>query len=127
MPNIANRPNAARPSEIPEIRAGHVLEGEFKKYMADLFLRMQAWPDQGDHLLVRVECVDKIDNASLSVDCSEREFRGNEKALYRILDRKTGTLTLREVHQVQGKKGLIQHTGLCVSGIENFFFPGIVA
>ena len=43
--------------------------------MSDLHLWMQAWSDQGERILARVESVDKVDRATLAVDCTEADFR----------------------------------------------------
>ena len=36
---------------------------------------MQAWSDQGERLLVRVEGVDKVERSTLAVDCTEADPR----------------------------------------------------
>ena len=52
-------------------------------------------------MLVRVERADKLDNESLSMDCSG----SSETALYRIRRRTTENELLRMLQQVQGPKG----------------------
>ena len=52
---------------------------------------------QGEKMLARVGSVDKIDNVSLSVNCSEKKLKDIETALYQILHRTTehGTASSR--------------------------------
>ena len=61
--------------------------------------------DQGERLLVRVESVDKVDQSTLAVDCTEAEFRTLETALYQVLHRTTTNEPLRMFQQVQGQRG----------------------
>ena len=63
--------------------------------MADLHLWMQAYSDQGEKMLVRVEGAERIDRNTLAVDCTE-EFRAIETSLYQVLPR---------IQQVQGHQG----------------------
>ena len=44
---------------IPKSWDGSHEKGQFRNFMAELHLWMQAWPDQGKRVLVRVESVDK--------------------------------------------------------------------
>ena len=53
--------------------------------MAELHLWMQAWSDQGERILVRVQVVDKVERTTLAVDCTEADFRTFETALNQIL------------------------------------------
>ena len=46
-------------------------KGQFRNFMAELHLWMQAWPDQGKRVLVRVESVDK----RLNTGCMLHESR----------------------------------------------------
>ena len=57
--------------------------------MAELRLWMQAWSGQGGRILVRAEEVDKVDGSTLTVDCTEADFRTFETALSQILRRTT--------------------------------------
>ena len=66
---------------------------------------MQAWSDQGERILVRVESVDKVEGSTLAVVCTEADFRTFETALYQILQRTTTNEPLRMVQQVQGQRG----------------------
>ena len=74
--------------------------------MAELHLWMQAWSDQGERILVRVEGVDKVERSTLAVDFTEADFRTFETALYQILHRTTTNEPLRMVQQVQGQRGI---------------------
>ena len=73
--------------------------------MAELHLWMQAWSDQGERLLVRVESVDRAERLTLAVDCTKADFRTFETALYQILHWTTTNEPLRMVQQVQGQRG----------------------
>ena len=73
--------------------------------MAELHLWMQAWSDQGERNLVRVEGVDKVECSTLAVDCTEADFRTFETAPYQILHRTTTNEPLRMVQQVQSQRG----------------------
>ena len=57
--------------------------------MAEMHLWMQARPDHGERIPVRVESVDKVQRSTLAVDCTEADFRTFETALYQILHRTT--------------------------------------
>ena len=72
--------------------------------MSDLHLWMQAWSDQGERILTRVESVEKIDRATLAVDCDQEEFRTFETALYQVLHRTTANEPLKMVQQVEGQR-----------------------
>ena len=79
-------------------------KGQFRNCMAELHLWMQAWSDQGERILVRVESVDKVDRSTLAVDCTGADFRTIETALYQVLHTTTNE-PLRMVQQVQGQRG----------------------
>ena len=49
--------------------------GEFRSFMSDLHLWMQASSDQGEKMLAIVEGTDKLDNNAIAIDCSDDEFR----------------------------------------------------
>ena len=72
--------------------------------MSDLHLWMQAWSDQGARILARVESVDKVDRATLAVDCTEADFRTFETALYQVLHRTTANEPLRMIQQVEAQR-----------------------
>ena len=42
---------------IPKSRDGNHNQGQFRNFMAELHLWLQAWSDQGEAILVRVESV----------------------------------------------------------------------
>ena len=56
---------------------------------------MQAWSDQGERILVRVESVDKVDRSTLAVDCVEADFITLETTLCQVLHRTTTNEPLR--------------------------------
>ena len=90
---------------IPRNWEGSNEKGEFRSFMSDLHLWMQAWSDQGERILARVESVDKVDRATLAVDCTEADFRTFETALYQVLHRTTANEPLRMIQQVEGQIG----------------------
>ena len=47
-------------------------KGQFRNFMAELHLWMQAWSDQVERILVKVEGVDKVERSTLAVDCTEQ-------------------------------------------------------
>ena len=55
--------------------------------------------------MARVESVDKVDRATLAVDCTEADFRTFETALYQVLHRTTANEPLRMIQQVEGQRG----------------------
>ena len=63
--------------------------------MAELHLWMQAWSDQGERILARVESVDKVDRSTLAVDCT----------VVPSFHRTTTNEPLRMVQEVQGQRG----------------------
>ena len=90
---------------IPKSWDGSHDKGQFRNFMAELHLWMQAWSDQGERILVRVEAVDKVERLTLAADCTEADFRTFTTALYPILHRTTTKEPLRMVQQVQGQRG----------------------
>ena len=100
----------AKPCRISDLisksRDGSHDTGQFRNFTAERHLWwMQAWSDQGERILVRVEGVDKVERSTLAVDCTEADFRTFETALYHILHRSTANALLRMVQQVQGQRG----------------------
>ena len=79
---------AAKPHRIsvliPKSWDGSHDKGQPRNFMAELHLWMQAWSDQGERILVRVEGVDKVERSTLAVDCTKADFK---TALYQILHR----------------------------------------
>ena len=63
---------------------------------------MQAWSDQGERILVRVEGVDKVERSSLAVDRTETDFRTVETALYQVTNE-----PLKMAQQVQGSERIL--------------------
>ena len=60
----------------------------------------------GERILARVESVDKVDRATLPVDCTEADFRTFETALYQVLRRTTANEPLKMVQQVEGQRDM---------------------
>ena len=90
---------------IPKSWDGSHDKCQFRNFKAELRLWMQAWSDQSERILVRVESVDKVDRSTLAVDRAEAGFRTFDIALYQILHRTTTNEPLRMVQQVQGQRG----------------------
>ena len=106
--NVSNKTNDSKPNRIsdliPRNWEGSNEKGEFRSFMADLHLWMQALSDQGERILSRVERVDKVDRATLAVNCTEADFRTFETALYQVLHRTTANEPLKMVQQVEGQR-----------------------
>ena len=47
---------------------------EFRSFMSDFHLWMQALSDQGEQMLAKVESTVKFDNNVIAFDCSAEEF-----------------------------------------------------
>ena len=90
---------------IPKSWDGSHDKGQFRNFMAELHLWMQAWSDQGERIFVRVESVDIVDRSTLAVGCTEAVFRTFESALYQVLHRTTTNEPPRMVQYVQGQRG----------------------
>ena len=69
---------------IPKSWDGSPDKGQFRNFMAELHLWMEAWSDQGERILVRVERVDKVERSTLAVGCTEAHIRTFETALYHV-------------------------------------------
>ena len=90
MPRISGGPTeTAKPRRIgdliPKIWDGSHEKGQFRKFMAELHLWMQAWSDQGERILMRVESVDKVERSTVAAECTEADFRTFEAALCQVL------------------------------------------
>ena len=77
--------------------------------MSDLHLWMQAWSDQGEQMLARVESVDRFDNYVIALDCSDEDFRSVEASLYQVLRRTTSKKPLRLVQQTKKNRNGTQY------------------
>ena len=55
----------------PEELGGQSGQSQFRNFMGELHLWMQARLDQGERILVRVKGVDKVERLTLAVDCTE--------------------------------------------------------
>ena len=73
--------------------------------MSGMHLWMQAWSNQGEKMLVRVESVDKFDNSVIAFDCPDEEFRSTEASLYQVLRTTTANEPWRIVQQTRGERG----------------------
>ena len=69
---------------IPINWDGSKEKGQFRSFMSHLHLWMQMWSDQGERILARVESVDKVDCATLAVDCTEADFRRFHEPLKKV-------------------------------------------
>ena len=107
--NAALQSVSARPAEskpywisdlIPRNWECSNVKGEFRSFMSDLHLWMQAWSDPGEQMLARVESIQKFDINVIAFDCPDEEFRSIEVSLYQVLHRTTSNEPLR-IHGVQ--------------------------
>ena len=109
LQNVSKKTTDSKPYRIsdliPRNWEGSNEKGEFRSFMSDLHLWMQAWSDQGERILARVESVDKVDRATLAVDCTEADFRTFETALHQVLHRTTADEPLKMIQQVEGQRG----------------------
>ena len=90
---------------IPRNWEGSIEKGEYRSFISDQHLWMQAWSKNGEQMLARVESVDRFDNNVIAFDCSDEEFRSIEASLYQVLHRTTSNEPLRVVQQTKGQKG----------------------
>ena len=90
---------------IPRNWEGSNEKGEYRSFISDQHLWMQAWSYNGEQMLARVESVDRFDNNVIAFDCSDEEFRSIEASLYQVLHRTTSNEPLRVVQQTKGQKG----------------------
>ena len=106
--NVSMKKNDSKPYRIsdliPRNWEGNNEKGEFRSFMSDLHLWMQAWSDQGERILTTVESAEKIDRATLAV-CTQVEFRTFETALYQVLHMTTANEPLKMVQQVEAQRG----------------------
>ena len=109
LQNVSTKTTDSKPYRIsdliPRNWEGSNEKGEFRSFRSDSHLWMQAWSDQGERILARVESVDKVDRATLAVDCTEADFRTFETALYQVLHRTTANEPLKMIQQVEGHRG----------------------
>ena len=110
LQKVSAKPAESKPYRnsdlIPRNWEGSNEKEEFRSFLSDLQLWMQAWSDQGEQMLARVESVDRFDNNVIAFGCSDEEFRLIEASLYQVLPRTTSNEPLRIVQQTKGKKGL---------------------
>ena len=71
LQNVSARPAENKPYRIrdltPRSWEGNNEKAEFRSFMSDLHLWMQAWSNQGEKMLVIVEGVDKLDHNANAV------------------------------------------------------------
>ena len=67
---------------IPKSWDGRHEKGQFRNFMVELHLWIQAWSDRGERILVRIESADKVERSTLAAECTEADFRTLETALY---------------------------------------------
>ena len=80
-------------------------KGEFRSFMSDLHLGMQAWSNEGEKMLTSAEWLDKFDDSTVAVHCPDAEFRSIDASLYQVLRRATANEPLRIPQQTKGQKG----------------------
>ena len=109
LQNVSARPAESKPywvsDLIPRNWEGSNEKGEFRSFMSDLHLWMQARSNQGEKMLASVESIDKSDNSAKAFDSSDEKFRSIEASLYQVLHRTTAKEPLRIVQQTRGQKG----------------------
>ena len=106
--NVAAKPVESKPCRIidliPRSWEGNKEKEQFRSFMSDLHMWMQAWSNQGEMILTGVERVDKFDSSATAVGCPEAEFRLIEASLCHVLHRTTANEPLRIVQQIEGQK-----------------------
>ena len=109
LQNVSRKPAASKPYRIsdllPKYWEGSSEKGEFRSFMSDLHMWMQAWSEQGEQMLARVESIDKFDDNVMAFDCPDEELRSIGASLYQVLHRTTSNEPLRIVQQTRGQKG----------------------
>ena len=109
LQNVAAKPVDSKPYRIsdliPRSWEGNNEKGEFRSFMSDFHLWMQAWWNQGEMILTSVDRVDKFDSKAIAVDLPEAQFRLIEASPYQVLHRTTANEPLRIVQQTKGQKG----------------------
>ena len=109
LQNVGAKPVDSKPYRIidliPRSWEGNNETGDFRSFMSDLHLWMQAWSTRGEMILTSDERVNKFDSSTIAVDCPEAEFRLIEASPYQVLHRTTANGPLRIVQQTKGQKG----------------------
>ena len=107
--NVSARTAESKPYWISELFPrnceGSNEKGEFRSFMSDLHLWMQAWSNQGEKMLASVESIYNFDNSAIAFDCSDEDFRSFEASLFQVLVRTTANEPLRIVQQTRGQEG----------------------
>ena len=81
--------------------------------MAELHLWMQAWSDQGERILERVERVGKVDQPTLAEDCAEADFRTFETALYQVFTQDNNKRTTEDGSTSTGSERIRSLARVC--------------
>ena len=75
LQNVSARPAESKPYRIsdliPRNWEGSNEKGEFRSFMSDLHLCLQAWSNQREQMLASVESIDKFDNHVIAFDCTD--------------------------------------------------------
>ena len=75
LQNVSAKSTASKPSRIsdfiPRNWEGSNDKKQFRNFLSDLHLWMQAWSDEGEIMLVSVESTDRFDNSTLAVSCPD--------------------------------------------------------
>ena len=99
LQNVSDRPTDSKPYRISDLLPRNWEDsngqGEFRSFMSDLHLWMQAWLNrQQQH-----------DSSTVAFDCSDEKIRSIGASLYQVLHRTTANEPLRKVQQTRGQKG----------------------
>ena len=109
LQDVAAKPTDSKPHRIIDFVPGD-WEGsnekeEFRSFISNLHLWMQAWSSEGEMTLTSVEKVDEFDSSAVAVGCSEAEFRLIEASLYQVLPWTTASEPQRIVQPTKGQEG----------------------
>ena len=106
LQNVSARPAESKPYRIsdliPRNWEGSNEKGEFRSFMSDLHLWMQAWSNQGEKMLASVESIDKFDNNATAFIA---QMKSSDQLRHQVLHRTTANEPLRIVQQARGQKG----------------------
>ena len=79
---------------IPRNLEGGNEQGEFRSFMSDLHLWMQAWSDQGEKMLAMVESIDRFDNNVIAFDPLIAQIKSSDQLSQRCTRSFTGRLPM---------------------------------
>ena len=108
--NVSAKPSDSKPYRISDLLPrnwkGSNEKGEFRRFMSDLHLWMQAWSNQGEKMLVSVESTDKFDSSTIAFDFFRRRIHINRGiTVPSILHRTTTNEPLNIVQRTRGQRG----------------------